>query len=458
MSSPNIDLKTLLSLLSVFKKLSFFKNNLALLVPIGIAMVAGLLFIPTTLLSSGLRKAIQDKSVRVSQEIDRLTREVGTAAQAEALGPYRDAYAQDANAMDNRILQTTQRELISYRLFPDDPNETSQESFRPFQHGFLSGVDAMLQSLNAGSPPTDQDINTALENAFPRSASGSRVNSLLSSGGTGPGGRTARLSVRNMSAPARRIVNMVCEDRARSIKVYASAVDVDGYLYWSTDPVTGWKFDGWDKALKDAWYWQMAYWMLEDVVTTVRQMNEKADNVRDASVKRIVNVLFTQSQAGRTVIGGRRYRPGAKDRQTPTYAMNVKTAMTGTPCTGRFCNDTYYVMQFDVRVIVKASDVMAFMQELCRAKTHKFRGWRGTQPEQTFQHNQITILESQVIPVDLESPEHSIYEYGPEEVVDMDLLCEYVFNKAAFEYMPGKTIVPQQVLDDLANGANPAKK
>ncbi len=458
MSSPNIDLKTLLSLLSVFKKLSFFKNNLALLVPIGIAVVAGLLFIPTTLLSSGLRKTIQDKSVRVSQEIDRLTREVGTAAEVEALGSYREAYAQDANAMDNRILQTTQRELISYQLFPDDPNETSPLLFNPFQQGFLSGVDAMLKSLNAGSPPTDEDVKTALENAFPRSSVGSRVSTFLPSTSTGRGGTTGRLNVRNMSPAARRIVTMICEDRAKSIKVYASAADVDGYLYWSTDPVAGWKFDGWDKALRDAWYWQMAYWMLEDVVTTTRQMNEKADNVRDASVKRIVNVLFTQSRTGRTVIGGRRYRPNAKDKQTPTYVMSVKTAMTGTPCTGRFCNDTSYVMQFDVRAIVKASDVMAFMQELCRAKTHKFRGWRGNQPEQTFQHNQITVLESQVIPVDRENPEHSIYEYGPEEVVDVDLLCEYVFNKAAFEYKPGKTIVPQQVLDDITNGGNPAKK
>ena len=33
--------------------------------------------------------------------------------------PYINAYAQDANAMDNLIMQTTERELLSYKLFPD---------------------------------------------------------------------------------------------------------------------------------------------------------------------------------------------------------------------------------------------------------------------------------------------------------------------------------------------------
>ncbi len=97
-----------------------------------------------------------------------------------------------------------------------------------------------------------------------------------------------------------------------------------------------------------------------------------------------------------------------------------------------------YVMQFEVHVIVNAADVMHFMQELCSAKTHKFRGWRGDQPEQTFKHNQIAILESHILPVDREEPDHSSYEYGPDEVVDMDVICEYVFDKAAFDVEKGR--------------------
>ena len=97
-------------------------------------------------------------------------------------------------------------------------------------------------------------------------------------------------------------MSKVLEDKARGIKVYVNPIDLGGYLYWSD-----WKFEDWDKAIKDSWYWQMAYWILEDVVTTVEEMNQSADNVLHAPVKRVMNVLFTQSRMGRTMIGrGRR--------------------------------------------------------------------------------------------------------------------------------------------------------
>jgi hypothetical protein len=90
-------------------------------------------------------------------------------------------------------------------------------------------------------------------------------------------------------------------------------------------------------------------------------------------------------------------------------------------------------MQFEVRAITNAAEVMHFMQELCTAKTHKWRGWRGDQPEQTFKHNQIAILECEILPIDREDFDHNSYEYGPDQVASVDLICEYVINKAAFE-------------------------
>lgn len=423
MSSPNIDLNTLLSLLKVFKKLSFFKNNLALLVPIIIAVVAILLFIPTTLLSNRLRATITTQSVKPGQAIDGLMKQVDEAAQAEAMDPYIKAYGQDANAIDNLILQSSQRELLSYRLFPpEDPCETSPLLFEPFRQAYLAGVDAMLKNLNAGAPPSDAEIYAALDASATRA--GFRRNRPATTTG-----RTQRINVRMLPEAERRIVAKVCEDKARGAKVYASPVDLGGYVFW-----TDWKFENWDKAVKDCWYWQTAYWALEDVATTISQMNKDSDSVIQAPVKRIMNVLFTQSRTGaRTTIGTRGRRGAPKDKQTPTYAANAKTSMTGTPCTGRFCNDTLFVMQFDVRVIVRTAEVMHVMQELCSAKPHKWRGWRGDQPAQNFKHNQIAILECEILPIDREDFDHNSYEYGPDEVVSADLICEYVVNQAAFE-------------------------
>ncbi len=451
----NISAKDLLNLL---KKLNFLKNNLALLVPILIAVLAILLFVPTTLLSRSLRKTIETKSVKAGQDIDRLVKDVNQAAEAEALAPYINAYAQDANAMDNLIKQTTLRELLSYKVFADPNTQTSQLVFDPYRQGFVSGIEAMLLSLKAGGPPTDAEINAALETSSRspygrggRAGAGAGRTSTAGGAYGGMGGMGGipgmRRNFRMMTENDRKIVAEVCADKARVAKVYVNPVDIGGYAYWSD-----WKFEKWDKATKDAWYWQIGYWIVEDITATIQQMNKDSENVLQAPVKRVMGVVFTQSRGGRTMMSrGRRMSNIPKDKQTPTYATGVRNAMTGTPCTGRFTNDLHDIMQFDVHVVVKAADVMRFMQELCSSKTHKFRGWLGDQPEQTYKHNQISILESTIMPVDREDFEHSSFQYGDDEVVDLDLVCEYALYKAAYA-----SIIPKEVIDDMAAQATAA--
>jgi hypothetical protein len=450
MAKGNIDLKDILPLLKKLNILGVLKNNRALLVPIVIAILAVLLFVPTTLLSRSLRKTIETKSVKAGQDIDRLIRDVNQAAEAEALAPYIEAYAQDANAMDNLILQTTERELLSYKVFADPNNQTSQLVYDPFRHGFVSGVEAMLLRLKAGGPPTEAEIYAALESSsrspFGRGRpGGGRTPTAGGAYGGAYGGRTGgvagmRMNFRMMTENNRRIVEEVCTDKARAAKVYINPIDIGGYAYWSD-----WKFENWEKATKDAWYWQIGYWIIEDIVTTVEQMNKDAENVLTAPVKRVMGVQFTQSRTGRSMLGRRRRMANIpRDKQTPTFATGVRNAMAGTPCTGRLTDGVHDIMQFEVHVVVRAADVMRFMQELCSAKTHKFRGWLGDQPEQTYKHNQISILESQIAPVDPEDFEHSSFEYGKEEVVDVDLICEYALVRAAYA-----SLIPKEVLDDI---------
>jgi hypothetical protein len=450
--AKDIDLKDLLALLkkiNILGALGFLKNNRALLVPVIIVILAILLFVPTTLLSRSLRKTIETKSVKASQDIDRLIRDVNQAAEAEAMTPYINAYAQDANAFDNLIKETTLRELLSYKIFAD-PNNISQVAFDPFRQGFVSGIEAMLLSLKAGGPPTEAEIYAALETSsrspYGRAGRPGAGRTPTAGGAYGGGyGRMGgmggmRMNFRMMTENDRRIVEEVCADKARSAKVYANPVDIGGYAYWSD-----WKFEKLDKAIRDAWYWQIAYWIIEDVAATIQQMNQDAQNVLASPVKRVMSVQFTQSRTGRSMLGrGRRTMNIPKDKQTPTYATGVRNAMTGTPCTGRFTDDVHDVMQFEVRVIVRSADAMRYMQELCSAKTHKFRGWLGDQPEQTYKHNQISILESQISPVDPEDFEHSSFQYGEDEVVDMDLICEYALFRAAYA-----SIIPKEVLDDI---------
>jgi len=443
MKSPQLNLDTVKEIL---KKLSFLKNNLALLVPVIIVLVAGLLFIPTKLLSARLRGRINDKSVKAAGEIGRLKKAVNEASEAQALEGYLTAYEQDANQIDDLMLQTTQRELFTYKIFPDT-NETSPLLFDPVQQKYVAGVEAMAREIGGGIPPSDTDIRSALEKSAARSMyGGGRLGGAAYGGAAAYGGeaygRGAGINYRMLSPMDRKVVDKLCEDIAKGLRVYLSPADLDGYSFWSD-----WKFEDREKAIRQAWTWQMGYWILEDVIDTVQEMNKNSTCVLDAPVKRVMNTSFTLSSQATRRIGGRRMRGGRRstDKDMPTYVINLKTAIAAPPCTGRFCNEDVDAMHFNVRVIVDAAQVMPFIKELCSAKTHKFRGWYGDQPEQTFKHNQITVLESNVIPVDLEGIDHAVYRYGTDAVVDLDLICEYVFQKAAYE-----SVKPPVIKDDIA--------
>ncbi len=452
MKAPNVNIKDIL------KKLSFLKNNLALLVPIIIAVVALLMLIPGRILAGRLRATVEEQSVRTGKRVDSLIRDVNSAAEAESMRAHIDAYAEDVNAINALVARTVERELLRYDLFGPDTNETSRVLFERFGAAYRTAIEQLLASVNAGTSPDPAEIQAALKSA-PRSplqgVGGGPYDAYRGMGGApgmmdpyGGGGMMGRgQSLGIVTEMDKKIVEQICLDRARAHQVYASPVEVAGYAYWSD-----WTFEDRDKAYKDCWYWQVGYWVIEDVFTTIRQMNEGAESVIDAPVKRLLNADFTLSRSraarGRPRAGGRARRAAA-DAEGPTYAASATTALT-VPCTGRFTSPVddvpgIDVVQFNVRVIVDATRVMPFMVELCSAKSHTFRGFYGDQPEQTYEHNQITILETSISPVEADSFAHMLYHYGDRPVVELDLICEYVFNRTpAFE-----EIKPHQVKDDL---------
>jgi hypothetical protein len=439
----------------VLGKLGFLKNNFALLVPILIALVAVLLFIPTRILRGQLETQIEQQSVKPGQQITRLTRDAGKAGEAAAMELYVKKIEQDANTVDLLAKQTTLRELLTYKLFPDT-NERSTLLFEEVRQKFISGVEAMLQSkeMAAGTPPTDAEIEAALKNA-PRpmgygagygGAYGPGGGSMMPGGTPGATGYGRQRSWTIATETDRKILEKVCEDKARAAKVYVDPMSLDGYQYWNE-----WKFEDRDKAYRACWYWQLGYWILEDVAATVDAMNQNAQCVLDAPVKRVMNVSFNQKQTrgypGMMGMGMRRgMRRTDKDKQGPIYVTSAKNAMASPPCTGRYTNEENDVVHFDVRVILEAQQVMPFIQQLCSAKEHTFRGFYGDLPEQKYKHNQITVLESTLTPVNVESWEHYLCRYGTEDPYELDLICEYLFDAKAYDQ-----IKPQQVKEDIIN-------
>jgi hypothetical protein len=222
------------------------------------------------------------------------------------------------------------------------------------------------------------------------------------------------------------ITDVICQARAESASVYAKAADLAGYDFWAE-----YEYIGRGTAINDCWYWQLAYWMTEDVIDTIGALNSGSNSVFTSPVKRLLGVSFAGD-----VMGGAKK---ASDTIGPAYVLELGEGLAE-PCTGRFTDDDIDVVHFNVVVVVSAKAVLPFMEELCSAKEHKFRGYFGEQQEQVFKHNQITVLESDIGPVNRENTSHLLYRYGEDAVVELDLVCEYVFNKNGYDEIKPESI------------------
>jgi len=137
---------------------------------------------------------------------------------------------------------------------------------------------------------------------------------------------------------------------------------------------------------------------------------------------------------------------------TPRYVTSKTDGILTTPWTGRVGEGDLDVIHFSFAVIVSNKAVQPFMKELCSQKTHTFKGWSGQEPPQQFVHNQITILKSSIEPVVHTTGMGTgadLYRYGDDAVVQLNLVCEYVFNKAGF-IIPG-TNPPKSVKPTLGS-------
>jgi len=192
----------------------------------------------------------------------------------------------------------------------------------------------------------------------------------------------------------------------------------------------------------------LGYWIIEDAIDTIEAMNAGSKSVLTSPVKRLMRVGFALSEmrgmglrAAR--MGRRAARKSSEDK--PTYVLSIQEGLTES-CTGRFSNEDIDVIHFNLVVLVRADAILPFMEELCSAKQHKFRGYPfGDGSEKTYKHNQITILESNIKPIDTQNdPSHYLYRYGEDAVVELDLICEYIFNKAGYDL-----VIPKVLKDEL---------
>jgi len=449
----------------ILQKLSVFKNNLWLSMTVIIALIAVIFFISTQLISSKLKKEIQTKSVAIGKIVRDESENPVSDELLEIEKERQEKHAKDSGEIARLAERSTQRELLSYDIFLD-PNISSKLVFQQFGQRYREAIDELIIRANGGDCPTEAEIKRGLED--------SAVNSGLRRGRAsmrGPYSTMGRYSIdpRRSMSPVRpsgmysrgfpgsrspyggsgmlgggelegMIVDEICRERAKSISVYVNPADLSGYDFWGE-----YKLDVMiETGVEDCWYFQLAYWIIADIFDTINAMNSDYDSVLTAPVKQLTRMSFNMDLmglgAGGGMFMGRGRRGLRKDRDKgdkPTYVLSVNDGLT-VSCTGRLSGDDIDIMHFNVAVVLNIKEVLPFMQQLCSAKEHKFKGFSGKEREQTFKHNQITVLETKF--KSIEEEPYSLYDYGEEPVVELDLICEYNFNKKGYEEIKPKTV------------------
>jgi len=392
----------------LIQRLSFLGNYSSLILPVIIMLVGVLLFVPTSLMSSKLEKRIADESISIGKRVQSLNKSAVSRSQWEVEQEYQQAYERDANQTALLAKQSSQRQLLSYKIFPK-PKDTSTLIFKEFGQRFRHAVDKLIARVNALDCPTDTELQRGSQGSgSPRS-------------GWDLGRSMGRGRLSEVDAT---ITDVLCREKAESAFVYANPADLSGYEFWE-----GYEYTGMDAAVEDCWYWQLAYWIIEDVIDTIDALNSGSSSVFTSPVKRLLDVNFTA--------GGE--RAGKRTAARPSYVLSIEKALTE-PHTGRLCGDDIDVVHFNVVVIVSTKAVLPFMKQLCSAKRHKFGGFSGEEQEQVFRHNQITILESNIRSVDREDTTHNLYRYGEDAVVELDLICEYIFNRKGYDEIKPESV------------------
>jgi hypothetical protein len=381
------------------QKLSFFKNYSSLLVPAVIFLVSVLLFIPTRLMSSRLRGRIERESLSTGRQVKSLSKNIVARDQWQIEQEYQQAYQEDANQAAFLVKQSSQRELLSYKVFPE-PKDTSTLIFKEFGRRYRGAIDALITRANARDCPTESELQRNLQSSSTFSLRGGR-------------GLLGRLSEVDTT-----ITNVICKEKAQSASVYADPADLPGYELWGD-----YQYFGRAEAVRDCWYWQLAYWVIEDIFDTIGAMNSGSNSVFTSPVKRLMDISF----AGEATTGAKK---GAASTR-PAYVLSLGQGFAE-PCTGRFTDDDIDVVHFNVVVVVSTKAVLPFMQQLCSAKEHGFRGFLGDEQERVYKHNQITVLEGTISPVGRQDTNHLLYRYGEDAVVELDLVCEYIFHKNGY--------------------------
>lgn len=357
---------------NITDKLSIIKNNSAIMVPIVIGLIGAILFIPTQLISSKLKKQIENESIARRANIIRTKiKDAVPSGQWQVELQRKQDYASDANQIALAAMQSSKRELLSYKIFPE-PKDSSTLIFEEFGRHYRKALVELTTDINALDCPSETELQRALESSTAGSSLDTSYPGSFSTM-TGPYANPSRTSPGTGSDIKATIIDEICRGRAGKASVYINPADLSGYEFWRQ-----YKYVGVKEAVEDCWYYQTAYWVVEDIIDTIKATNGESRSVFTSPVKRLLDIKFNIGGQGITSA----YTMGWTGTSTettdiddrPTYILSPKNSAIKS-CTGRYCNNDIDVIHFNVVVVVAAKAVLPFMEKLCGAKEHRYVGF-----------------------------------------------------------------------------------
>lgn len=395
---------------------TFLQKYMMLVIPCSILLVAMLLFVPLLMAKGSLAEEMGG-SVKTGRTVTSLQKKTPPSGQAEIEKQYQDAFDADALSIEDLAKQTTQRTLVTYNVFPK-PIDSSNQIFPAFGDAFRGDIRGLMKALNTKDAPSDQDVKTATDRL------------------AGAAGRRVSYGVRNrgnQDASRQAVIDMLCQTRADGITVYAATDVFKWYDYWNV-----FEFVNKKDAIEDCWYSQLSFWVYEDVVKAIQAMNDGSATVTDSRsrVKRLIGISFDSPA---DYIERRGSGEGKPD--LPEYVTDKTAGLLAViPWTARICDDYVDVVHFSISLIVEARSVPLFFKELSTEKSHQFKGYpKGDGDVETFMHNQITVLKYSQQSINIGDKRHEYYRYGDGALVRLDMVCEYIFDRAGYdEIKPGQ--------------------
>ena len=251
----------------------FFKKNKMLILPIGICIIAFVLLIPAKLIGNSL-KSQMEVSVRRSRSLSGMIKS-DTSYSKDQVSVAEQQYVEhnrDSGRVVSLARQTTQRELLSYDIFPE-PVSMSQQIYTNFSKTYRSSIESLLNRIGAQDAPTEIEKDNATAHLGNRPTPGRR------------GRPTNRFGANANNDSVNAVINALCEKRCASIPVYANTSVFKWYGFWGE-----FIFAGKDSAVRDCWDSQLAYWVYEDVVSTIEVLNSGSSSVSSSPVKRLLGI------------------------------------------------------------------------------------------------------------------------------------------------------------------------